>query len=979
MDWADELASRVSGPQVVNDSKTPSGTVHVGSLRGPVILDVITRALRANGHETTLLYGVDDLDPMDAQALLTPDAIEREMGRPLAHVPDPAGDCHASYARHFAGRFIDVFAGLGIHPDRYYWMSDIYPTGAMDPYIRLALDRAALVREIYRRVANVQHPATWHPVGLICPNCGKVGTTIVTDWNGEQVRFECRADLVTWAHGCGTSGWISPFGGNAKLPWNLEWAAQWSLFGVTIEPGGKDLSTAGGSRDRSDAIAREVFEREPPLNVPYEFLNIGGKKMSTSKGQGAAAHTIAEVIPPEQLRFLFLRPRPNQAIEFDPDGTDAVPRLFDEFDRLAAATNGQEVKGELPPGYEATFRYALLDPAADVAAEAAAFRPAFAHLALIVQIPGVDVAARVEAEKGSALTERERAILAERVAAARAWLETYAPDRARLAVRHDAVPDEVATLGSDQRAFLIALADAVEATPVTGGDAWQDAIFTAATGDRSARRPGLRRAVQRVPRADQRTARRLADGESGSGFRDRTTESRRSGPGECRMSVGVQRLRDEPEVIREGAIRKGEDPALVDRALELDAERRRLLAETEALKAERNAASKRIGEAIKGGAAPDGPEVADLRAASTAAGTRITALDAELAATEAALDDQLLRIPNPPDPDIPVGGEEANVTIRVWGEQLAHDVPFEGEVGADAPADGATWARKPHWELGEALDILDNARGAKITGSGFPVYKGAGSALQRALINWFLDVHARENGMTEVWPPAVVNTASATGTGQIPDKEDQMYVVTRDDLYLVPTAEVPVTNLHRDEILEASDLPIRYAAYTPCFRREAGAAGKDTRGILRVHQFDKVEMVLFEKPDDSSAALEWMTERAEILLQRLGLAYRVLLMSTREMGFTQARKYDLEVWSPGVERWLEVSSCSNFGDFQARRMAIRYRPEPGAKPELVHTLNGSGLALARVVAALLETYQQADGTIVVPEVLRGYMGRATIA
>jgi seryl-tRNA synthetase len=206
-----------------------------------------------------------------------------------------------------------------------------------------------------------------------------------------------------------------------------------------------------------------------------------------------------------------------------------------------------------------------------------------------------------------------------------------------------------------------------------------------------------------------------------------------------------------------------------------------------------------------------------------------------------------------------------------------------------------------------------------------------------------------------------------------------MYVVTRDDLYLVPTAEVPVTNLHRDEIFDTTELPVRYAAYSPCFRREAGAAGKDTRGILRVHQFDKVEMVLFERPEDSAAALEWMTERAEILLQRLGLAYRVLLMSTREMGFTQARKYDLEVWSPGVERWLEVSSCSNFRDFQARRMAIRYRPEPGAKPELVHTLNGSGLALARIVAAILETYQQPDGSITVPEVLRSYLGRATIA
>ncbi len=444
------------------------------------------------------------------------------------------------------------------------------------------------------------------------------------------------------------------------------------------------------------------------------------------------------------------------------------------------------------------------------------------------------------------------------------------------------------------------------------------------------------------------------------------------------MSVGLQRLRDEPDVIRRGAIDKGEDPTLVDRALALDAERRRLLGESETLKAERNAASRRIGESIKAGAAPGGPEVADLRVTSTMAGERIKALDATLAETEAALEDLLLRIPNPPDPDIPVGGEEANVTVRTWGELLPRDQSLAGDAGADAPADGGTWTRKPHWEIGEALDILDNARGAKITGSGFPVYKGAGSALQRGLINWFLDVHTRENGMTEVWPPAMVNADSARGTGQIPDKEDQMYVVTRDELYLVPTAEVPVTNLHRDEILDAGQLPIRYAAYSPCFRREAGAAGKDTRGILRVHQFDKVEMVLFERPEDSAAALEWMTERAEILLQRLGLAYRVLLMSTREMGFTQARKYDLEVWSPGVERWLEVSSCSNFRDFQARRMAIRYRPEPGAKAELVHTLNGSGLALARVVAAILETYQRPDGSVTVPDVLRPYLGRDTI-
>ena len=479
MDWADELAASVSGAQVVNDSKTPSGTVHVGSLRGPVILDTISRALRARGIETTLLYGVDDLDPMDAQALLTPDAVDHEMGRPLAHVPDQAGDCHASYARHHAQVFIDTFAGLGIVPDRYYWMSDIYPTGAVDPFIRLALDRADRVREIYRRVANVQHPAEWHPLGVICPDCGKVGTTIVTGWDGERVAYECRANLVTWAHGCGASGWVSPFGGNAKLPWNLEWAAQWSIFGVTIEPCGKDLSTAGGSRDRSDAIAREIFERAPPLNVPYEFLNIGGHKMSTSKGRGAAAHTFTEVVPPEQTRLLFLRPRPNSAIEFDPEGTDAVPRLFDEFDKLAAATAGREVKGELPAGFESIFRYSLLDPSADVAAEAAAFRADFGHLALLVQVPGVDLAARVEAEKGSPLSGREQAVLDERVRAARAWLEAYAPERARMAVRAD-LPPEADALAPEQRAYLADLADAAGTTAPAAGDAWQALIFSVA-------------------------------------------------------------------------------------------------------------------------------------------------------------------------------------------------------------------------------------------------------------------------------------------------------------------------------------------------------------------------------------------------------------------------------------------------------------------------------------------------------------------
>ena len=426
------------------------------------------------------------------------------------------------------------------------------------------------------------------------------------------------------------------------------------------------------------------------------------------------------------------------------------------------------------------------------------------------------------------------------------------------------------------------------------------------------------------------------------------------------MSVGAARLREEPDVIRQGAIDKGEDPTVVDRALEVDARRRALSSEGDRQKAERNSASKQIGEAIRAGADPKGPRW------PTCAGSRPTPASGSTRSTPR------WRSSRPSSRSCSSGSR----TRRIRGSRSAAKRPTSWSARGDrcCLVTRARWARRPHWELGEAHHLFDLERGAKVAGSGFPVYRGAGSTLQRALIDFFLDTHTRENGMTEIWPPAVVNAASARGTGQIPDKEDQMYVVTRDDLYLVPTAEVPVTNLHRDEILEAAELPIRYAAYSPCFRREAGAAGKETRGIVRVHQFDKVEMVFFEKPADSEAALDELVGFAETLLQRLGLSYRVLLMATREMGFVQARKYDLEVWAPGVERWLEVSSCSNFRDYQARRMAIRYRPEPGAKPELVHTLNGSGLALARVVAAILETYQREDGSIDVPQVLRSRMG-----
>ncbi|HVM30737.1 MAG TPA: serine--tRNA ligase [Candidatus Limnocylindrales bacterium] len=428
------------------------------------------------------------------------------------------------------------------------------------------------------------------------------------------------------------------------------------------------------------------------------------------------------------------------------------------------------------------------------------------------------------------------------------------------------------------------------------------------------------------------------------------------------MSVGLQRLREDSEAIRAAARDKGEDPALVDQALELDAGRRQLLGETDRLRAERKEISARFGAAMKAGG---GAQADELRARSQEIGAKIDGNDERLRALEARIEDLLLRIPNPADPDVPVGDATATRTIRSWGEPVPH------------AAEG--WVRRPHWEIGEQLGMLDLPAGAKVTGSGFAVYRGAGAALQRALINLMLDIHTREHGMIEVWPPALVNEASARGTGQIPDKEDQMYVVTRDELYLVPTAEVPVTNIHRDEIIEADRLPIHYVAYSPCFRREAGAAGTRTRGILRVHQFDKVEMVAFVRPADSAAALEQMTGWAEVILQRLGLAYRVQLMATGDMGFTQAKKYDLEVWAPGVQEWLEVSSVSNFRDYQARRMAIRWRPTRADKPEILHTLNGSGLALARTVAAILEAHQQPDGSVVLPEVLHAAMGTDRLA
>ena len=416
--------------------------------------------------------------------------------------------------------------------------------------------------------------------------------------------------------------------------------------------------------------------------------------------------------------------------------------------------------------------------------------------------------------------------------------------------------------------------------------------------------------------------------------------------------LDIRFIREHPDTVREGVARKGEDPVKVDEALRLDEQRRRLLQGTEALKSRKNTVSAEVARMKS-----QGQDATAVIAEMKTVADEIKQIDEELKGVEERLRATLLQIPNIPHPSVPSGKTPAeNQSIATWGEPPAVDFPM-----------------RPHWELMEKLQIIDFARGTKITGAGFPVYVGKGARFERALISFFLD-EAAAAGYTEMSPPLLVNAASVTGTGQLPDKEDQMYVVERDGLYLVPTAEVPVTNFYRDEILPEAQLPIKFCAYTPCFRREAGSYGKDVRGLNRVHQFDKVELVKFVHPAKSYDELEQLREDAERLLRKLGLHYRVLLMCSGDLGFTQTKKYDLEVWAPGQQRWLEVSSVSNFEAYQARRMNVRYRPDGGGKPEIVHTLNGSALALPRVVAALLEHYQTPEGKVVVPKVLHPYTG-----
>lgn len=416
-------------------------------------------------------------------------------------------------------------------------------------------------------------------------------------------------------------------------------------------------------------------------------------------------------------------------------------------------------------------------------------------------------------------------------------------------------------------------------------------------------------------------------------------------------------IRTNPDAVRQGMINQKSDTIHLDDFLSADESWRKALIEVDKLKALRNDVSEKISQ-MKRAKEDASAEIERMREVSE----QIKVLDAEVKVFEDKMQSALLMIPNMPDSSVPVGfNDEGNIVVKTWGEPKEFD-----------------FQPLPHWDLAAKLGMIDFERGAKITGSGFILYTKWGAKLERSLINWMLDLHTSKHGYTEVFTPILANRNSMTGTGQIPKLEFDMYRLPEDDLFLIPTAEATLTNIYSQEILDSSDLPIYFTAYSPCFRREAGAAGKDTRGLLRVHEFNKVEMVKYVHPEKSWDELESLTENAEDVLEGLGLAYRRLTLDTGDISFASAKTYDLEIWAPGVGKWLEVSSCSNCTDFQARRAGIRFRREQGAKPEFVHTLNGSGVALPRLVVAIMENYQQPDGSIIVPEVIRSYMGTDVI-
>ena len=420
--------------------------------------------------------------------------------------------------------------------------------------------------------------------------------------------------------------------------------------------------------------------------------------------------------------------------------------------------------------------------------------------------------------------------------------------------------------------------------------------------------------------------------------------------------LDIKLIKEKPDFVKERLTARGGDyAATVDALLVLDARRRELISSSEAKKAQQNAVSKQVPILKK-----EGKDLSATFAEMKALGAEVKAMDEELSALEGEIREKVLTLPNLPDERLPIGPDDsANVEVSRWGEPTKFD--FEP---------------KPHWDLGRDLGILDPDRAAKVTGARFHFYRGAGARLERAVVNFFLDLHAKQ-GYTEIMPPFLANRASMTGTGQLPKFEDQAFKATDTDCFLIPTAEVPVTNMHRDEILSGADLPLSYCAYSACFRAEAGSAGRDTRGLIRQHQFNKVELVKFVSPETSMDELEKLTADAEECLQILGLPYRKVMLSTGDVGFSSAITYDLEVWMPSYGRYVEISSCSNFVDFQARRANIRFKNDEADRTRFVHTLNGSGLAAGRTTAAILENFQTKDGTVIVPEALRGYLGGLT--
>lgn len=421
--------------------------------------------------------------------------------------------------------------------------------------------------------------------------------------------------------------------------------------------------------------------------------------------------------------------------------------------------------------------------------------------------------------------------------------------------------------------------------------------------------------------------------------------------------LDIKHLRANFTEVKEKLAHRGEDLTDLGKFENLDVKRREIILEAEQLKSKRNEVSQQVA-VLKREKKDADALITEMREV----GDKIKVLDEDLRTVEEELNHLLLSIPNIPHESTPVGEtEDDNVEAWKWGEVKEFD--FEA---------------KPHWDIADGLGILDFERASKVTGSRFVFYKGLGARLERALLNFMLDLHTEEHGYEEVLPPYMVNRASMTGTGQLPKFEEDAFLIENEDYFLIPTAEVPVTNMHRDEIVDGASLPINYAAYSACFRSEAGSAGRDTRGLIRQHQFNKVELVKFVRPEDSYDELEKLTKNAEKVLQLLGLPYRVMSMCTGDLGFTAAKKYDIEVWIPSYGTYREISSCSNFEAFQARRANIRFRREPKGKPEHVHTLNGSGLAVGRTVAAILENYQQADGSVIIPEVLRPYMGNREI-